>query len=242
MKKGIVFFVFLFLMFTVSAAPLTYQKDVTVNYQIVCLDTNNDYCSSSTSLLLTLTAPNGSNVYKNSSMTYNGTSFNHSLDTSALGIYNMLIVSPGSNTTSEINYEVTVTGTGLSTSQGIIYLTVLFMSVLLFILILYGAIKIPFKDIRSPDGYIVQVNTYKFLKVGLWCLTYLILLWISYLAYNVTHAFLGFETAGSIFKFVFYGLMAGLFPLTVLVVWVSLITAVKNSDLRKKLERGVFTR
>jgi hypothetical protein len=85
-----------------------YEK---INFTIKCLDDSNNYCDSGTQALISITAPNGSEVVDNASMTYTSTGFKYLVPTGDLGIYRALVISPTAvNTTSEFSYQVTTTG------------------------------------------------------------------------------------------------------------------------------------
>lgn len=97
----------------------TFKQGSEVNFQWKCFDENNNYCSSSTTLTISITGPNGTNIIDNSSMTHNPTYYNYSLPTSDLGTYKALINSYNGNATSSFTYTITPTGFAHSTSQGI---------------------------------------------------------------------------------------------------------------------------
>lgn len=109
----------------------TFQLNEEVNYRFRCYDDTGSYCSPTTVLLISVEYPNGTNALDNISMTYQGTYFNVTLPTDAVGEnYQVLINSPTSNNTiTEFPYTVTPTGD----NNGIPY--ILANGVLFFLLV-----------------------------------------------------------------------------------------------------------
>lgn len=129
------------------------------------------------------------------------------------------------NDTSDFNYVVNMTGTTPSITQGIIYCVILAISILLFILSLYGAIAIPAANRLNMDGFL-DINYGKYAKFILGYFCYILLLWISWLSYNVSLAFLYVDLGTGLFYFFFMGLMSLLIPsfcfmfaFIILVIW-----------------------
>jgi len=128
--------VILFLISLVTAASFEFKLDENVNYRFRCLDSNNNYCTSTTKLLMSVEYPDGSNALDNSSMSYNNTYFNITLPTDKIGNgYSAIIVSPTSNgTVTEFSYNVTPSG--IFQNSGIL-ITIVLIIFVLFILSFY---------------------------------------------------------------------------------------------------------
>lgn len=103
-------------MFTlVSAAEDTtqsYKQFDSVNYSFRCYDTNGSYCTSTTSLIMNVEYPNGTNAVDNQTLIFNGSNFKGVLPTDTIGNnYRVLIHSETSNNTiTEFSYDVTPSG------------------------------------------------------------------------------------------------------------------------------------
>lgn len=138
MKKTLILFVFIiFLISFIPAQSFYFELNESINYRFRCFDTDNNYCSSGTQLLVSIEDPEGINSIDNSSMTYNPTYFNHTLPTDKIGDYDVLIVSPSYNgTVSEFTYSVNPLGRVQTTAQGInsaIFLVIIVAFTLVFL-------------------------------------------------------------------------------------------------------------
>jgi hypothetical protein len=121
-----------------------------VNFRFRCYDTNVNYCTSTTLLLINVESPNGTNALDNQSLTANSSYFNVSLPTNETGRYSAIISSPSSvNTLSEFTYIVNPQGIEatsqrtLTMSLGIFFFILL--GTLLFTAFLYTQQKRPVK-------------------------------------------------------------------------------------------------
>ncbi len=117
--KFIMFLTLLVLIPLVSSqedvTSFTFKQGEDVNFSFVCLTPTNDYCSTTTQLLMTLekSSQSGGNLIllSNHSLTGNPTFFNTTLPTLETGKYSAIIISPGSNfNESQFTYLVNDTG------------------------------------------------------------------------------------------------------------------------------------
>lgn len=137
----------------VGAASYTFKQNEDVNFRFRCFDLNNSYCSSATSLIISIEYPTGSNALDNVSMTWNPTYYNVSLPTSLLGIYSAMILSPTTNgTVSEFTYEVT--GSGFVSTLGFFFLFIVIVT-LIFAL-----------GIKLKNAYIMMLGSILVLILG----------------------------------------------------------------------------
>jgi len=123
---------------TISSSSYIFEKEDVVNFPFVCLTENNSYCNSATVCTITTTDPTGLKVLDNSSLSFNETFFNATLNTSKIGTYsNIIICSSSNSTSSEFTYLITNTGGDFSTSQGImlfgVIIVILFIALVFFI-------------------------------------------------------------------------------------------------------------
>lgn len=205
---------------------------------IIC---NEDYLCN-----ITVKYPNNSIMLNNVQSTRNPSYYNASIiDTSVIGYhqYQSFCTNGTDAGYSDKQYFlITPTGSEPTTTQGILYFIILLVSIGLFILSLYGAINIPWKNNRSPDGIIVGVNSLKYVKVSLWFVSYMVLLWVSYILWGINRSFLFSEFTGEIFKFIFYALMSSALPLFVLTTFVLITAWIKDSKITEFLSRGLVMR
>ena len=141
----------------------------------------------------------------------------------------------GQQSTASISFEVTTTGTNISTSQGILYAISFAILLPLFFLFLFGAIMVPFDNPRNSEGYIEGINYYKYAKIMLWVFSYIILMGIFYMAWNLGDVFLGANSIGNFFQFLFWFMVAWMLP----IVAVSFVIIIKNLIDDAKINEGI---
>lgn len=149
----------------------------------------------------------------------------------------------GVNTPFPYDFQVTATGQGMDTSKGILYVVVFFLSILIFIGLIFGSAKIPSNN-KSDEmtGYVIAVSNLKYVKFFCIALSYLFLIFIMYLSWMISFAYLDMNFVSGIFQFLFYFLvisLAVLFPLSVFIVIANLIRDKKIADM---LTRGLRVR
>lgn len=182
-----------------------------------------------------VTYPNSTQAIGQVAMTQLGTlySFNYN-KTDALGTYivNGFGDLDGVKTSWSYTFNITNTGTEATIAQAIIYFIAILLLSALFAFCFYWAVSLPWSHTRDEDGYILQFNDLRYVKMMMWFVSYILLIGISWLAYNITWGLLSFNTAGNIFNFVYWFLISLLFPILVLFA----ITTVVNFIFGKKLQ------
>lgn len=124
--------------FVSSSSDLTFKQDEFVNFSFVCLDTELNYCNSSTTCLISIIAPNGTAPISNESLNFSPTSFNFIFPTVDLGTHDWLVICQGLNSArSEGDYMITTSGSSITEGNSLtLSLAVIFfmiISILLFI-------------------------------------------------------------------------------------------------------------
>lgn len=182
--------------------------------------------------------PNSTQSMGQTAMNQLGTlyTFNYN-KTDALGTYivNGFGDLDGIKTSWAYTFEITNTGTEATVAQAIIYFIAILLLSALFSFCFYWAVSIPWSHTRDEDGYILQFNDLRYVKMMMWFVSYILLIGISWLAYNITWGLLSFNTAGNIFNFVYWFLISLLFPILVLFA----ITTVVNFIFGKKLQNAM---
>lgn len=220
-----------------------FRQNTPVDLQISLLDVNGTALSNTTITQLTVQYPNSSILIQNRSMQWNENYFNYTLTadlTTTLGTYDDKIYFRNSNATGFVQtcHIVTPTGTTPSTTEGILYFASLIVGLFIFTLCLIGAINIPWNHNRNEEGSIVRVNDLKYVKLFLWFASYLLLIAMTYLAYNITYGFLSFNTASNIFNAIYWFLISMLFPIMVIFMITTVVTFVESKKIKEALRRG----
>lgn len=188
--------------------------------------------------------PNASILFIGQNMQKIGTDYNFTfIQTLALGNYIITTCGDpnGVITCANYNFEISVTGTNQSTAQGIFYFILLGISILFLFLILIGAIYMPADKKRNSDGIIIGMNEKKYIKLSLWFLSYLGIIWIDWLCWNISEGFLNVNIGTGMFKTIFWSLISFL-PFTFISLIASFfVIAFRDKNIKKLLGRGITT-
>ncbi len=137
------------------------------------------------------------------------------------------------------DFEVTITGDALETSNSIVYLILSINALFLFLLCLFGGIALPFKSERNDEGKIVAVQKLKYFKVGLIFLSYVLFVWLLNLLFALSNNFSIISQYTAFFEIIFVVVNAFSFPLFVLMLIIMSILAWKDLKLKKLLLKGI---
>lgn len=247
------FFLFLIpcylLAFGCAADPaFVVKQDSQYNLTVSC-SLNEYICPSTTLCNLTSVSPNSQILINAKPMTNDGAgNLLYSIlpnQTHNLGEYHATVYcnDPTSqfNSTSTFVYFISQTGTIPSTSQGIIYLAILIISVIIFLLTVFAAVSMPFRNQVNEEG-IIKINYFKYIKLILFFIAYLMLIWLTWLAWNISTAFFYVDAGTGIFSSINYVLLVLIFPIFIGIVVVMVFGLLTDKKLRKQLQRGLQPR
>lgn len=197
---------------------------------------------------ISVTDPDNLVILGNSNMTFDPFTNQNNItipsnSTSKLGNYGYCI--SASNTTNSDTecfiFEVSLTGKRASVSESIVYMMMAFLSIVFFLLSLYGSIKIPFKNSRSSQGFIVTINDLKYLKMILWVVTYMLLIFIM-LSFSVVSKMSNWDVFYKIFYSAFWFLIVFLFPIFVIIFIIAVMNFYDDKKLRRLIDRNLKVR
>ena len=242
----LVFTIFTTLTMTLVHADPIYKQNWPINLQIPCTN-NGTYCSAFAVCNATVINPNGTTIRNGASMTQNGSFFNISLSASEVsqaGEYQFTVccVDGAATNCVDLIFLVNPTGSELSTPQGIIYVIVLILSIFIFLLVLFGAIRIPFKNQRNDYEAVVNINDLKYFKILLIGFSYLLLLWITFLIKGIASNYLFLNGAYNFFNVIFWVLFSALWPGVILSLYITLVLFLNDKKLKDLIERGIPSR
>lgn len=232
----------IFLVILISSSINAEQINKNINLNVQC---SNSTYSNITSVIY---KTNSTYILKGEyAMTKSGTNYNYTLNSTLNNNAGTLEINyhcnvNGIDTTAGYLIDVTNSGFGLSTSQSILYILGLALAFIFFIISLYFSIVIPFRNTRGQVGNVIDINWYKYLKMILIAVSYMLLLLISGMAYNVTYNFLNLNAISSIFNWIYWIMLSSLYPLIVIIFIFMVIIGIQDNVLKKKLERGGFFR
>lgn len=244
-KHILIFLIALILIPSISATVCKQEIkcDIRHSVRLNSAPTNTANCN------ITVRNPEGEIIVPFQPMTFNTTvkDFNYTINSTLIFEfgsyeYDITCLDSGFNATETFSFDVNRVGRTLSVAESIMFIFVLLLGLFFFSITLYGAIKIPFKNMRDDEGTLIHVNLLKHAKVGCVVLSYLFLTWVLWTSYNITFAFLELDAIGK-FLLLFAEFMIDTVPFTlVLSLTIMLIMFFRDLDMIKKVKEGkIFT-
>lgn len=231
----------------VSAAETThvFRQNDNVTLAFTCFDPiAGQLCDAAFVCTLSVQYPNGTLLLNNQSTIVNGIYYEANIpDTSVLNNHQYTPFctnqTNGGVPPEQLQYKITPTGTELTTGQGIIYFLVLVLSITLFIMMLFGAIRIPWKHKTDDDGRVFGMNNLRYAKLALWFMSYVFIIVIFFLMWNISFAFLSFDALSNFFGF-FFKALAGMVPLVFIsFIIFGIMDFLLSKKLQKRIRRGL---
>lgn len=140
------------------------------------------------------------------------------------------------------NYIVNLQGKDYETVDGIIYIALFLLLIVLGVLGIYGFISLPFENNRGAEGSIINVNWKKYLKVFIFCMLYLLFIALTYFGWNISLGILQFKELGSFFFVLYRIAFMAMWPLFLGIILFSVIQYVKDRKLEEALTRNLTMR
>lgn len=139
-------------------------------------------------------------------------------------------------------WKITPTGFETSTAQGLIYSFLILVSMFLVLISIYGAFTIDGKNEFSMGGDLINVNFNKYYKGFLFLLSYLFIIFTTYLTWQVSSQFLLLDLGTAIFKTLFNILLIGLPIIIFVLIIVGFMKWLADVELHKLAERNLKPR
>jgi len=241
-KINIIMYSILFLMLIAFASASTYKQNNNVDIRH-SVRTNG--ATTSTAICnITVYNPDWLVLVNFESMSYDSTTqtFNYTLiNTSVVGdyCYDITCFDSGLNKTENFCIEITPTGKGFTIAQSITYLLLLAVVVGLFIFSLYGSIIIPFRNERNEYNEVIRINWKKYLKVFAIVMSYMFLIWVAYLSWNLAFGYLYLDSLAKFFNWIFVLLMALALPIFITVIIFFTVIYLQDKKIQTFIERGL---
>lgn len=198
-KKAILYIIILMctMVSLVNADLGTYQQNICV---VLKAEVN------STGSNITIYYPNSTIAVDNQAMTkLKGMIFNYSFcDTNELGKYIYDYCDQNGDNCKQNTFSISPTGDELNIGQGIMYMFMLLAMVCFFLLFLFGAIKLPFRNERGGEGDVVKIQWKKYLKLFCIGMCYVTFVWIVFISWNLSWGYLQMRGLSVFFKYLFY--------------------------------------
>ena len=236
------FFVLLLLCVSFVSAVPVYKQNELVDLKVNCVRAGG-HCSSGAACNLSIFDNNDNLVLDDVSMTNSGSYFNYSYNASEVGVFKQSIFCiDGDNGYVTNSFKVTPSGVESSVSDAIIYVVLLFVSLVLMLLCVFGAANMNSANEYDFGGKLISVNYGKYVKMGLFFASYLFLWFLTFFAWQVSDKFLMFDFIGTIFNFLFITLAILLGPIFIAFVAFALLKWLADIKLWELAERNLSER
>ncbi len=188
--------------------------------------------------------PDGTKDIVNLGMTKSGTFYNYTFsNTSQLGtyFYNVFGDKNTLNKTETLCFDITPNGEVFTQGKAISYIGFIIILFFMFGLSLFGSIVIPWKHVRTQEGYIVGINEMRYVKLILWALNYVLLMFLFGLSYKFFRE-AGIEGFTSFFYWAYKIMESFIYPTLIATVIFMVMAFLASKRLREQLERGISVR
>lgn len=245
-KKIILLWFIIIGMFLISlTSALTFKQGTDVDIKLNCVN-NGSSCSASTICNITIMNPSMTLIIDNQQMTNNINYHNISLNSTHLEFngeyeWQMYCNDSGTTGTGTGNFLVTPNGSVPSTAQGVMYSFLMVICIIILAFCIYGGIIIR-GDNEFQMGKLVSINVGKYIKMGLFFLSYLFFIFVSYLAWQISTNFLWISAGSVVFRLIFITLWIALAPLFIAFVVIALVKWVIDIKLEKLAKRNLKVR
>lgn len=204
-----------------------------------CVDIN--IISNASSInISSLEYPNSSIAIKDKNITKTGIHlFSYSFcNTTDIGIYNYGYYDEAGNTYYDF-FIINYTGTEFTTAQAILYIIFLAGAIFLFVLMIVGAVRFPWKNNRGNEGEIISINNFKYVKILFIALSYVALMFIFGLLRGITAFYIPEIGVDKLFNWVYWLMLSFLWPLIIIFFVIGIVNYLTDKKLMKALARGV---
>ncbi len=233
---------FLVLIFAISfTSALNFERDSEVILKVPC-QFNGTNCDDTAICNISIKYPNETLMINNSLMINNGNGLPAIAltDSSIVGDYigNMVCTQEGVSGGDVFPFTISVSGTSLTTGQGILYFLFLISALIATSVSMFWAIRLPFKNIRDEEGVMINVNDLKYLKIFLSVITYVMIMWIFGIMRGISNNFLILQGPRLFFEWGYWIMLSFMWPIIVLSFLFALLLLLGDKKILKALERG----
>lgn len=180
------------------------RDDSGINLTAICYASGNTFCNGLTDCKLSVMS-NGNTLLDNVLMDWNTNYYSYSATTlTTIGDYSGTVTCTGINIAyTNFDFKITPSGNISTSGEAIVYIILILVILFFFVLCLIGAIKIESGNYYDVGGNLMKLNYGKYLKMGLFWLSIVILWFLFYLGWEVSNKVLMFNFVGDIFHTLF---------------------------------------
>ena len=189
-------------------------------------------------------SPNGTTYLSNVLMTKTNNDYNYTFcNTSVRGEYIVYGFGDlnGDKKTWAYTFSIESIGYTPTITQGILFGVMFVILLIVFIFGVWLTIFIPYEDVKE-DGFIKIINWKKYLKWFVFCITYLSFVGISFSAWNISYAYLYFDSMTNFFRYLFIISLFLVKPIFFIVMIFFIIKVINDVKINNQLIDGVRVR
>ena len=139
--------------------------------------------------------------------------------------------------------DVSVIGQTLSGAKSSTYIIIIIISLLIFVGLIILGLALPSKnDSDEMTGYIIAVSNIKYVKMLCLAFAYLVAIFIAYLSWMLSYAYLDMQFLADMFRILFYGELIALLPLFIIFTYILIANKVRDMKIGEMLSRGLKTK
>lgn len=226
-------------------AEIFYQQGTNVSLKIPCINGGSQCSGTALCNISIINTIDGSYQAKSQIAQNLGNGdfqYNTTFPTYGDKILKLYCIDGNANATSIFSAKVTQSGTEGTMPEAILYFCGLVLFFVVFLMMLLFTINTDAKDSFSDDGYVLNINYNKYLKMGAFFASWLSLWIFSFLLWQTTYLFFTFPTLTDVVKIGFYIVSALGLPVFLIVCIWAVISIANNAELKKLQKRGVKQR
>lgn len=136
-------------------------------------------------------------------------------------------------------FKVSATGLEYTVAQSITYVLLFFVVLLFFLFCSYAFIRLPKKNTRSEKKEVIKVQWRKYLAWFCLIWAYVSLLALTYFSWNISYAFLNFDSLSNFFEATFNIMLGMLRPIIIVSVIMGVVYWLKDRKIHDQLKKGL---
>ena len=247
MKKILMFAIFgmFFISLASASTCIFHELDTEINFTVTCENGENSdgYCSASAFCPINIIDPSSNVIVSGENMTDYGTIFAYNFTTNQTGRYSIAGFCRDGELQKKIDtcIQVTPNGEEFTNGKAISYIGFILILFVIFGLSLYGSLVIPWKHVRTEEGYIIGINEMRYVKLTLWALNYILLMFLFGLSYKFFRE-AGIDGFTQFFNWAYQIMLAFIYPTMIATIIFMVMAFLASKRLRQQLERGISIR
>ncbi len=208
-----------------------------------CIDLSQECVSCSFVTLKSINFPNLTKVNFNTAMTGSAGSYNSTFcGTDTLGVYSYCVTGDVDAIATDVckDFEITVDGSNFEGPEAGIYIILIVFVFIMFIMLLFAGIGLPFFNGVDDRGNVISVEIKKYPKIMCLFLAYLLFVWFINLLLTLSRNLVSLTQFTAFFNMTFIILRASFWPVFVIMIIWFFVLGARDLKLQDFLSRGII--